>query len=765
MLRKVLFPHLLFVLFAVLAVSCPNNIINNWYDEEPSPANVSDKPSAGTVAADTCDLLLYYFTDPACVGTFGSGSGSTGDPVLIGIIYPLGENIPNNNDDIKIFHNGKGITANDTWSEAGVRNYTVTAESGKQKHYRVIAAEDTVPPGEACDILLYYFTKPNGDLLSIGKLVLDDSSGEEEDPVKITITYPDEIPDDGHIVVLLSMDASIAPKSSWTANGDSFVRDYTVTAASGKQKHYRVTATKDVPPPLSDSCDIIQYRFPSYSRVGVLVLNNQTGGTGDPIFINITYPYWAAIPADASIQITHTGTSVSPDGPWIGGVRDYTVTAASGKQKHYRVTATQDTLPLSDSCDILLYCFTSPDYSAGIFVPGNGDGSAGNPVLIGITLSNLSDPPSSDYDFADIPADDDIQIVHTGDKIEGDTGWSTDGVRNYSVTAKNGKQKHYRVLAMPSYDIETATEWNDAMTFINGTAGSAASPRMFKLNIADDFTLSGISSGSNFSGGYKGVWLTGDKTISISGSGSLIQTAVYQTFIIDGPTLQGASGSGGSLVTISNNSAGELRSGEIKGSADGGVLVYGNGAIFTMSGGTISGNTTTTGGGGVYVLSGTFTMNDGTISENTDTSPTGGGGVYVSNGTFTMNGGTISENTANLGGGVCHSGSGTFTMDGGTISGNTATYSGGGVLVKSGGAFTKIGGIIYGDTDNTHTPGSNENTATSSSDTGKNGHAVFLDKFSVCYYRNEDLTGTDNISTMATLPTTSGATAGNWTRQ
>ncbi|MDR2048428.1 MAG: hypothetical protein LBP69_03160, partial [Treponema sp.] len=33
--------------------------------------------------------------------------------------------------------------------------------------------------------------------------------------------------------------------------------------------------------------------------------------------------------------------------------------------------------------------------------------------------------------------------------------------------------------------------------------------------------------------------------------------------------------------------------------------------------------------------------------------------------------------------------------------------------------FTKKGGTIYGDTDNTHTPGSTENTAT-----GGDGHAV-----------------------------------------
>jgi hypothetical protein len=68
--------------------------------------------------------------------------------------------------------------------------------------------------------------------------------------------------------------------------------------------------------------------------------------------------------------------------------------------------------------------------------------------------------------------------------------------------------------------------------------------------------------------------------------------------------------------------------------------------------------------------------------------------VYVVNsGTFTMSGGTISGNTANGrdgGGGVYNDG--TFTMQNGTISGNTATGNGGGVF----GNLTKTGGTIHG---------------------------------------------------------------------
>ena len=111
----------------------------------------------------------------------------------------------------------------------------------------------------------------------------------------------------------------------------------------------------------------------------------------------------------------------------------------------------------------------------------------------------------------------------------------------------------------------------------------------------------------------------------------------------------------------------------------------------------------------------TFTMTGGSISNNTVTSGEGGGvyvGVYHFNyskygSSFTMTGGTISGNSANSGGGVYissikYSGyysTSSFTMTGGTISGNTATSSAGGVFLNgSGTAFTMTGGSVTGNT-------------------------------------------------------------------
>jgi formylglycine-generating enzyme required for sulfatase activity len=144
------------------------------------------------------------------------------------------------------------------------------------------------------------------------------------------------------------------------------------------------------------------------------------------------------------------------------------------------------------------------------------------------------------------------------------------------------------------------------------------------------------------------------------------------------------------------------------GSISGNTAFYGGGVcneggVFTMNGGTISGNTADV-GGGVYNINGAFTMNGGIINGNKTTysNADGGGGVYNGNGTFTMNGGTISGNTAAYNGGGVHNSSGAFTMRGDArISGNTADQNGGGVYsAGTNGTFTMEGGTISGNTAN-----------------------------------------------------------------
>jgi hypothetical protein len=93
-------------------------------------------------------------------------------------------------------------------------------------------------------------------------------------------------------------------------------------------------------------------------------------------------------------------------------------------------------------------------------------------------------------------------------------------------------------------------------------------------------------------------------------------------------------------------------------------------ARFTLSNGVIKNNA-----GGIDVWPGSvFTMTGGVIEDNANS------GVF-NQGTFTLSGGTISGNTAKSGGGTYNSG--TFILSGGTISGNTALW-GSGVYAASG---------------------------------------------------------------------------------
>jgi hypothetical protein len=243
----------------------------------------------------------------------------------------------------------------------------------------------------------------------------------------------------------------------------------------------------------------------------------------------------------------------------------------------------------------------------------------------------------------------------------------------------------------------------------------------------------------SYSGKTVGITLNGgttERTVSLSTTGSLFTVGSGVTLILDNNvTLQGRSDNTASLVIVSS----------------GGTLVMNTGS--KINGNTFSSQSSS--GGGVYVAEGTFTMSGGTISGNTSLF---GGGVCVSGGTFTMSGGTISGNTSSsysssssacssFGGGV-YVGGGKFTMSGGTISGNTSSSpissSGGGVYVVDG-TFTKqSGGVIYGSNENNNAL---KNTATSG-----NGHAVYVNS-SPAKKRN---------TTAGSEVTLNSNTAGDW---
>ena len=158
------------------------------------------------------------------------------------------------------------------------------------------------------------------------------------------------------------------------------------------------------------------------------------------------------------------------------------------------------------------------------------------------------------------------------------------------------------------------------------------------------------------------VEYTGTESITVSGE--VILCLNGQKLDLKGQHI--SVGSGASFTLCDCSTGGVLTGGS--GSNGGGVYV-GGGGTFTMTGGSIAGNTANA-GGGVYVdEGGTFTMEDGSINNNQATSG-GGGGVMVNKGSFTLSGGSITGNTTNsdtfgYGGGVCLYG--TFYLSGDSI--------------------------------------------------------------------------------------------------
>ncbi|MHC6203963.1 InlB B-repeat-containing protein [Breznakiellaceae bacterium SP9] len=226
-------------------------------------------------------------------------------------------------------------------------------------------------------------------------------------------------------------------------------------------------------------------------------------------------------------------------------------------------------------------------------------------------------------------------------------------------------------------NISTAQGWLDAITAIqNGGNGKS-----YTLNISGNLNAYG-GYGATF-GSVTGlnVTLGGTGSLTLTWTGSLINVGPNQTVTINGPILTGNSGNNMPLVSATGANANlVLQNGTISGNVNnfygggGGVSISGGGS-FTMSGGTISGNSALYGsGGGVYVnYGGTFTMSGGTISSNSANS---GGGVFVnSGGTFTLNNPAVAGTGGNITGNMA-SGTTPNVFSIGTINGTAGATAG-----------------------------------------------------------------------------------------
>ena len=144
-----------------------------------------------------------------------------------------------------------------------------------------------------------------------------------------------------------------------------------------------------------------------------------------------------------------------------------------------------------------------------------------------------------------------------------------------------------------------------------------------------------------------GAFISGN-TATSSGGGVFVSAS--GDFTMNGGTIGGSGGrnpnsaeNGGGVYIFEGTftmSDSAVISGNSATSSGGGVYVYETGE-FTMEGGTIGGtggesHNSAENGGGVYIYNGAFTMSDGSISGNTATD--NGGGVFVQDGTFTLSG-------------------------------------------------------------------------------------------------------------------------------
>ena len=231
------------------------------------------------------------------------------------------------------------------------------------------------------------------------------------------------------------------------------------------------------------------------------------------------------------------------------------------------------------------------------------------------------------------------ETLCTGEEINGDCPvCSAEGAELDKVCVGAAPMLPVTVLAAGEHDSHS----NNWMEFTAGTT-----------------TLSG--------GSY---YLSGDVeysgTESITVSGEVILCLNDHKLDLKGRRI--SVGSGASFTLCDCSTGGVLTGGSDSARNGGGVYVAGGGT-FTMTGGSIAGNTAAA-GGGVYVdEGGTFTMAGGSINNNKATSG-GGGGVMVNLGTFTLSGGSTTGNATNdetygSGGGVCLYG--TFYLSGDSI--------------------------------------------------------------------------------------------------
>ena len=268
---------------------------------------------------------------------------------------------------------------------------------------------------------------------------------------------------------------------------------------------------------------------------------------------------------------------------------------------------------------------------------------------------------------------------------------------------------------------QTATDLDIIINPVSGTninRNTGLTDFRITIPAGQNVTISGASSGFRITGAYFVV----NGSLTITGLG--LTTNSTQTAAQQLPLVQVNSGG---VFTLDNG-------GSITGNGSGAINAASGATVDILTGSTISGNT---GGGAINLLSGsTLTMSGGTISGNTST--TGGGAINMAAGSIAdISGGTITGNSSSTGGGAINLASNTATLNltGGTISYNTATGTadGGAIFVTSAAAAANRAVVTISDT-----------TFSNNTAAGGSGGAIYLSNWATLNLT--DCTFTANVA-------------------
>ena len=259
--------------------------------------------------------------------------------------------------------------------------------------------------------------------------------------------------------------------------------------------------------------------------------------------------------------------------------------------------------------------------------------------------------------------------------------------RAYNVVQNKGT---IHLLSDITQNTSVSVDEDKAVTI----SSEGETPHSIKRTSESGTTMFNVSQGTltfmnvTLDGGNQQTAAQGNAIAITGGTVNLGSSATVKDFCVGSST----GGSSGGAVVVSGGTL-NMQSGAVikdnSGVDAGGVLVNGTGAVFKMTGGEISGNSSSGNGAGVNLSLGMFNMSGGEISANSASG--NGAGVNVGGGSFNMTGGEISGNcttsTDGVGGGVYIDGdSAQMSITGGEITENgcTGTAGAAGVHVADG---------------------------------------------------------------------------------